>query len=73
NLPPLNGVDDKLQGDFAKGMSAMVAGAPSFQQSWDLALSPAASAELWTQLDLLFNGSATPQQFADSMNKTIGK
>ena len=51
----------------------MIEKAPSFQQSWDLALSPAASAAFWTQLDLLFNRSSTPQKFADAMNKTIGK
>ncbi|MFZ4893799.1 ABC transporter substrate-binding protein [Plantibacter sp. Mn2098] len=73
NIPPLTGIGPQLKGDFAKGLNDMIADAPNFQQSWDLALSPAASSAFWTQLDLLFNGSETPQQFSDNMNKTIGK
>ena len=72
-IPPVQGVAPKLKGDFAKQVEQMISDAPSFQQSWDLALSPAASTEFWTQLDLLFNGSSTPKQFSDAMNKTIGK
>jgi raffinose/stachyose/melibiose transport system substrate-binding protein len=72
-IPPVQGVTAKLKGDFSQRVEQMIAEAPNFQQSWDLALSPAASTEFWTQLDLLFNGSETPQQFADNMNKTIGK
>ena len=72
-IPPVQGVADKLEGDFAQQAEQLISEAPSFQQSWDLALSPAASTEFWTQLDLLLNGSATPQEFADNMNKTIGK
>jgi raffinose/stachyose/melibiose transport system substrate-binding protein len=73
NIPPVKGVAGQLKGDFAKGLNQMIGDAPNFQQSWDLALSPAASSEFWTQLDLLFNGSETPKQFSDNMNKTIGK
>jgi raffinose/stachyose/melibiose transport system substrate-binding protein len=72
-IPPVQGVATKLKGDFSKQVEQMISDAPSFQQSWDLALSPAASTEFWTQLDLLFNGSSTPEQFSDAMNKTIGK
>ncbi|MBF4590730.1 ABC transporter substrate-binding protein [Curtobacterium sp. VKM Ac-1395] len=72
-IPPVQGVAPKLKGDFSKQVEQMITDAPSFQQSWDLALSPAASTEFWTQLDLLFNGSSTPKQFSDAMNKTIGK
>jgi raffinose/stachyose/melibiose transport system substrate-binding protein len=72
-IPPVQGVASKLKGDFSKQVEQMITDAPSFQQSWDLALSPAASTEFWTQLDLLFNGSSTPKQFSDNMNKTIGK
>jgi raffinose/stachyose/melibiose transport system substrate-binding protein len=72
-IPPVQGVAPKLKGDFSKQVEQMISDAPSFQQSWDLALSPAASTEFWTQLDLLFNGSSTPKQFSDAMNKTLGK
>lgn len=73
NIPPLKNIGPQLKGDFAKGLDQMIQDAPHFQQSWDLALSPAASSEFWTQLDLLFNQTETPQQFSDNMNKTIGK
>ncbi|PZE72854.1 extracellular solute-binding protein [Curtobacterium sp. MCBD17_019] len=72
-IPPVTGVSSKLKGDFAKQAEQMITDAPHFQQSWDLALSPAASTEFWTQLDLLFNQSETPKQFSDHMNTTIGK
>ena len=73
NIPPLKGVDSQLKGDFTKSLYQMIQDAPNFQQSWDLALSPAASTAFWTQLSLLFGLSSTPQQFSDAMNKTIGK
>lgn len=72
-IPPVQGVGPKLTTDFSKQVEQMITDAPNFQQSWDLALSPKASTEFWTQLDLLFSGSSTPQQFADNMNKTIGE
>lgn len=72
-IPPVKDAADKLEDGFSQEVEQMIADAPSFQQSWDLALSPAASTEFWTQLDLLFNGSATPEEFADGMNATIGK
>lgn len=72
-IPPVQGVGPKLQGYFLQQVEQMITSAPSFQQSWDLALSPKASTEFWTQLDLLFNGSSTPQQFSDNMNKTLGQ
>jgi raffinose/stachyose/melibiose transport system substrate-binding protein len=65
-------VSSQLKGDFTKSLYSMVEQAPSFQQSWDLALSPKASTQFWTELSLLFNKSITPQQFSTAMNKTIG-
>ena len=47
--------------------------APSFQQSWDQALSPAAAEELLNNIEQLFSLSITPEQFADNMNAVIGK
>jgi len=73
DIPPVKDAANLIIGEFPKGVYQMIQDAPNFQQSWDLALSPAASAEFWTQLDLLFNGSSTPQEFTDAMNKTIGK
>ncbi|SEQ94667.1 ABC transporter substrate-binding protein [Microlunatus flavus] len=73
NIPPVKDASALLPKGFPQGVYEMIQKAPSFQMSWDLALSPAASAAFWTQLDLLFNKSSTPQKFADAMNKTIGK
>jgi raffinose/stachyose/melibiose transport system substrate-binding protein len=73
NIPPVKDAGQLLPKGFPQGVYEMIQKAPNFQQSWDLALSPAASAAFWTQLDLLFNRSSTPQKFADAMNKTIGK
>jgi hypothetical protein len=36
-------------------------------------LSSVASTQLLTDLDKLFQGQMTPQQFGDDMNTTIGK
>ncbi len=73
SIPPTKDAATKLTTDFAKNVDQMINQAPSFTQSWDLALSPAASTAFWTQLSLLFGLSETPQQFVDNMNKTIGK
>ena len=51
----------------------MVKNAPSFQQSWDQALSPAQAEALLNNIDQLFLKSITPQQFAENMNATLGK
>lgn len=51
----------------------LVKSAPSFQQSWDQALSPTQAETLLTTIDSLFLLKVTPQQFADTMNATIGK
>jgi raffinose/stachyose/melibiose transport system substrate-binding protein len=44
-----------------------------FAQSWDQALSPTAATTLLDTIGKLFSLSITPQQFANTMNGTIGK
>lgn len=73
DIPPLTDVEGQLNGDFATTLYRMIEGAPNFVQSWDLAMTPVASAEFWTQLDLLFNRSISPKDFSDAMNETLGK
>jgi len=51
----------------------MVRDAPSFQLSWDQALSPAQGQALLTNLDQIFLGQIKPQQFVDNMNAAIGQ
>ncbi|GAA0990298.1 ABC transporter substrate-binding protein [Subtercola frigoramans] len=49
--------------DFANFQFDLVKNAPSFQLSWDQAISPTISAPLLTELQKLFNGQDTPEQF----------
>ncbi|WP_040166694.1 extracellular solute-binding protein [Microbacterium gorillae] len=76
-VPVVNGIQDKIaktdDADFLSFAYDLSSKAPSFQQSWDQALSPTAAEELLNNIEQLFSLTITPQQFADNMNKTIGK
>lgn len=76
-VPPVQGADAKLakqeNADYLKFAYGLVMNAPSFQLSWDQALSPAAGEALLTNLDQVFIGQKTPDQFIEAMNATIGK
>ena len=76
-VPPVANAQAKLQAsaDSAFLMDAynLMLNAPNFQASWDQVLPSAAAQELLTNLDKIFQGQITPQQFADNMNKTIGQ
>ncbi|WP_402840792.1 extracellular solute-binding protein [Microbacterium sp. GXS0129] len=76
-VPVVNGVDDKLaatdDADYLTFVYQLAGNAPSFQQSWDQALSPTAAEALLNNIDQLFSRSITPEEFAANMNKTIGK
>lgn len=56
---------------FSSFVADLVKDAPEFQLSWNQALSPAQGDELSTQLDRVFLGEITPQEFADAMNATL--
>ena len=45
----------------------LVANAPSFTQSWDQALGPTLATPLVTEIQKLFNGQDTPQQFISNV------
>lgn len=49
-----------------------VKAAPSFQYSWDQALTPAPAAALLTNLSQVFNLTMTPQAFASAMTTAAG-
>lgn len=51
----------------------MIEEAPSFQLSWDQAISPVQAQELLTNLDKIFMLQITPDEFVANMNKVIGK
>jgi raffinose/stachyose/melibiose transport system substrate-binding protein len=76
-VPPVSGMEDEIAKSsdpayFAKVYS-MAQEAPTFQLSWDQALSPTAADALLTNLQQVFLKTMTPQQFSDAMNKTLGK
>ncbi|WP_323511564.1 ABC transporter substrate-binding protein [Subtercola sp. RTI3] len=53
--------------DFAQFQFDLVKNAPSFQLSWDQAISPTISGPLLTELQKLFNGQDTPEQFISAV------
>lgn len=76
-VPAVNGIEDQLEAsedkDFLRFVYKMAQDAPSFQLSWDQALSPAQGDAMLANLDLIFLGEITPEQFAENMNATLGK
>src|SRR3954447_3722547 len=76
NVPPVVGLETKLasapNSQWLTYQYDLVKKAPSYQLSWDQALSSSAGDALLTNLDQLFLKKITPQQFADNMNK-VGK
>lgn len=77
SVPPVNGIQDKLakapDPAYLTYVYNLAADAPSFQMSWDQALSTGQADALLTNLDQLFGKQITPEQFAANMNATIGK
>ena len=77
SVPPVAGLESQLAASSDAGFLTMAYGmvrdAPSFQLSWDQALSPAQGQALLTNLDQIFLGQIKPQQFVDNMNAAIGQ
>lgn len=75
-VPIVNGTDKLLTGSpdaaWLKFIYGVSAGAKTFAQSWDQALSPTAAETLLDNIAKLFQLSVSPQQFADNLNKVIG-
>ncbi|WP_104167301.1 extracellular solute-binding protein [Arthrobacter sp. SX1312] len=76
-VPAVNGIEDQLaqseDKDFVEFVYGLAQDAPSFQLSWDQALSPAQGDAMLANLDQIFIGQITPEQFAENMNATLGK
>ncbi|PPB48314.1 sugar ABC transporter substrate-binding protein [Arthrobacter pityocampae] len=76
-VPAVNGIEDQLAAsddkDFVEFVYGLAQDAPSFQLSWDQALSPAQGDAMLANLDQIFIGKITPEQFAENMNATLGK
>jgi raffinose/stachyose/melibiose transport system substrate-binding protein len=75
SVPPVAGLEPKLakteDPEWLGFVYDLAQEAPHFQLSWDQALSPKQADALLTNLDQLFLGQISPQQFSDNMNKTI--
>ncbi|MBE1457170.1 raffinose/stachyose/melibiose transport system substrate-binding protein/xylobiose transport system substrate-binding protein [Nocardiopsis terrae] len=70
-VPAVEGIEDRLQesdhAEFATFTHELVSEAPTFTQSWDQALAPDAAEAMLTNLQLLFLGDLTPEEFAQDM------
>ena len=75
SVPPVEGVEDQLEdtehADFAIYTHELVSEASTFTQSWDQAISPEAAETMLTNLQLLFLGDVTPEEFADNMDGRV--
>ncbi len=73
-VPPIEGIEDKLQesdhAEFATFTHGLVSEAPTFTQSWDQALDPAVAETMLTNLQLIFIGDITPEEFGEAMEQT---
>ena len=71
-VPIVNGADSKFgaspDAPFLKFVYDLSSKAPTFTQSWDQALSPAAAEVLLNSIEQLFGLSMTPDKFAATLN-----
>lgn len=74
NIPPLEDLDDQIaeteDEEFLGFAYDMVREAPSFQLSWDQAVDPSQEQPLLENLELVFLGEQSPQDFTEAMNAT---
>ncbi len=74
NLPPLEGLDEQIAAtedeEFLGFAYDAVLEAPNFQLSWDQAVDPSQEQPLLENLELIFLGQITPEEFAENMNAT---
>ncbi|MFW6640816.1 extracellular solute-binding protein [Nocardiopsis algeriensis] len=70
-VPTTTGAEELLADspspDFATFQYEMVRDAPHFQLSWDQALPPDVATPMVTEIESLFNGQSTPEQFVDAL------
>ncbi|MEU0491242.1 extracellular solute-binding protein [Nocardiopsis sp. NPDC006139] len=58
---------DSPNPEFAVFQYELVRDAPHFQLSWDQALTPEVATPMVTEIEALFNGQRTPQEFVDAL------
>ncbi|WP_197319136.1 ABC transporter substrate-binding protein [Saccharomonospora sp. NB11] len=75
SVPPLKGVEDRLAEtdapDYLTFVYELAAEADNFELSWDQALSPRQADALLNNLEQLFSGSLSPEEFCAAMDATI--
>jgi xylobiose transport system substrate-binding protein len=71
DVPPTTGVEDLLDAhpnpDYARFQYDMVANADAFTLSWDQALPAKPATAMMSNIEKLFSGQLSPQQFSDAM------
>jgi xylobiose transport system substrate-binding protein len=71
DVPAVTGIEAKLsaspQPEFARYVYQLVQKAPSFTLSWDQALLPQFKTPLLSNLQKIFAGKQTPQQFVTAL------
>jgi raffinose/stachyose/melibiose transport system substrate-binding protein len=76
SVPVVNGSDSKFAGSDDEAFLQFVydtgSQAAHFEQSWDQALSPSTAETMLNAIEQLFSLSITPEQFAETMNATLG-
>ncbi|MFC4561824.1 ABC transporter substrate-binding protein [Nocardiopsis mangrovi] len=70
-VPTTTDAEDLLQDspdpEFAVYQYEMVRDAPAFQLSWNQALPPSIATPMVTEIEELFNGQSTPEEFVDAL------
>ena len=71
DVPAISGIEDELKkapnAEFALGTYNLVKNAPSFELSWDQAVSQSYGPQLDTAIQQIFFKEISPQQFVDKM------
>ncbi|MFC0672592.1 extracellular solute-binding protein [Brachybacterium hainanense] len=72
SVPVITGQDEALAGsedaEYLQWVYQSLQDAPAFTQSWDQALQPTEAETLLVNIEQLFLGKLTPEQFAENMN-----
>lgn len=60
-----------LSPEYLSFVYSLASEAPNFELSWDQALSPSQADALLTNLEQLFTGQKSPEEFCAAMDSTI--
>ncbi|WP_298181589.1 extracellular solute-binding protein [Saccharomonospora sp.] len=75
SVPPLKGIENRLSTtdapDYLSFVYSLASEAPNFELSWDQALSPSQADALLTNLEQLFTGQKSPEEFCAAMDSTV--